>query len=116
MPDATATAVVSAATAAGGANANMAPLVIGALVLFLLVLAFWLVAVLRTKDTDRSNPLAVPMGSMRAILAMTIIGGFVIFLFFGSSAITGDNFDKILAAFAALAGSATGFYFGSRKL
>jgi hypothetical protein len=115
MPEATATTVASTASAAGG-GANIAPLVIGALVLFLLIFAFWLVAVLRTKAEDRSNPLTVPSGSMRAILAVTIIGGFVIFLFFGSSAVTGDSFDKVLAAFAALAGSATGFYFGSRKL
>lgn len=117
MPEATATAVVSTASTASAATdgANMAPLVFGALVLFLLVFLFWLLAVLRAAPEHRGSPLAIPTGSVRSLLALTIIGGFVVFLFFGSAAIGSDDFDKILAAFAALAGSATGFYFGSKK-
>ncbi len=93
----------------------MTALIVGAVVVGGLVVLMYISAVLRSKDANKDKPLAVPVGSIRSLLAILIVGGFVVFLLFGSEAIENeDTFDKILAAFASLAGAATGFYFGSR--
>jgi hypothetical protein len=87
--------------------------IIGALgVLTLVILLMYGIAAFR--QGVKNQPLGVPEGSVRSILAMLIVGGFLIFLFFGSGTPLGDNFDKVLAAYAALVGSVTGFYFGTR--
>ena len=78
------------------------------------IVLMYLVAIWRTDSTDRGEPLAIPRGSVRALVSILIVGGFVSFLFFGSGAVEAKAFDKILAAFATLAGSVTGFYFGGR--
>ena len=91
------------------------PLIAAASALAAVLLVMYLATMIRTrKQKEMSAPLGVPPGTVRALLAILIVGGFVVFLFFGSEAVHGDTFDKVIAAFAALAGSATGFYFGSR--
>lgn len=62
----------------------------------------------------RLRGLALPNGSVRAVLAIIIIGGFVIFAFFGTAALDDDQFDQILSAWIALTGAVSGFYFGAR--
>jgi uncharacterized membrane protein required for colicin V production len=97
----------------------MDSLEIGALVVIVLVVAAWIGALLVTKkvqqaSTNSPEPLALPKGSIRAILGLLIVGEFINFLLFGSK-IIGDAFNSILAAFGTLAGAVTGFYFGARS-
>jgi|GEM_PF-3320527 hypothetical protein len=110
----------------------MLELTIGAGVVILVVVVMWALAVVRTRkevpakteaaqgaattaDQMASQPLALPKGSVRAILGLLIVGEFLNFLIFGWKAI-GDTttFSAVLAAFATLSGAVTGFYFGSR--
>ena len=93
---------------------DMVPLVVAGAVLVVVIVLMDLVAVWRTNSADRGEPLAIPRGSVRSLVSILIIGGFVSFLFFGSAAVAANAFDKILAAFATLAGAVTGFYFGGR--
>lgn len=58
--------------------------------------------------------LGLPKGSVRAMLALLIIGSFVNILVFGSSVVPGEQFDQVVTAFGTLAGAATGFYFAGR--
>ena len=54
-------------------------------------------------------------GSVRALIALMIIGIFVVFLVLGSPHFQNTAaFDNIVTALAALSGSVTGFYFGAR--
>ena len=59
--------------------------------------------------------LNLPRGSIRAMLALLVVGTFMNFLVFGGSAFDGETFDKILAALVGLTGSVIGFYFGGRS-
>ena len=66
-------------------------------------------------NTAELRGLNLPRGSVRAILALVIVGSFVIFLVFmpfvGGEA---KNLDKALVAFGTLSGAVSGFYFGGR--
>ncbi|MCY3701540.1 MAG: hypothetical protein OXG16_02515 [Rhodospirillales bacterium] len=58
--------------------------------------------------------LALPQGSVRSMLALTVVGSFVIFLVFGGAAVPpGTRFTEIVAALTGIAGTVVGFYFGS---
>ena len=58
--------------------------------------------------------LALPQGSVRSMLALTIVGSFVVFLIFGGTIPSiGDRFTEIVAALTGIAGTVVGFYFGS---
>ena len=59
--------------------------------------------------------LGLPNGTVRAVLALLVVGGFILFAFIGRG-IVGDNeqFTAILAAWVTLTGTVTGFYFGAR--
>lgn len=48
------------------------------------------------------------------MLALIIIGSFVNVLLFGKGQL-GDSFAEVITAFGTLAGSVTGFYFGTRS-
>ena len=67
------------------------------------------------KLLEGTKGLYLPEGSIRAMLALAIVGAFIIVVVLGPL-IDGlkDSFDKILAAFSALTGAVTGFYFGNR--
>ncbi len=96
----------------------MNSLEIGAVVVVVLVVAAWVGALLAGRKTPVNplEPLALPKGSVRAILGLLIVGEFVNFLLFGWKAIDeAATFGSILAAFGTLAGAVTGFYFGSRS-
>jgi len=58
--------------------------------------------------------LNLPEGSVRAMLALLIVGSFVNVLLFGAD-VLGDNFEQVITAFGTLAGAVTGFYFAGRK-
>lgn len=63
------------------------------------------------RNLDRA--LYLPNGSIRAMLALIIVGSFLNVLVFGANHIK-DHFTEIIAAFGTLSGSVTGFYFGTR--
>ncbi len=64
---------------------------------------------------EGTKGLYLPEGSIRAMLALAIVGAFIIVVILGPL-IDGlkESFDKVLAAFSALTGAVTGFYFGNR--
>ena len=76
------------------------------------VLTMYVVAALKNSVEDES--LGLPAGSVRALLAIMIVGGFIVFLFFGES-IAPESFDKVLAAYGTLVGAVSGFYFGAKS-
>ena len=63
---------------------------------------------------DNRKALNLPDGSIRAMLALMIVGSFVIVLVLGQEAI-GDDFDTVITAFGTLTGAVVGFYFGAQK-
>ncbi len=67
-------------------------------------------------DTSTSlKGLNMPEGSIRGILALMIVGSFIIFLVLGPGVTEmKDYFDKVLTAFGTLTGAVIGFYFGNR--
>ncbi len=96
------------------------------------VYAVTVVRTLRSKG-DLNPPnfrgLYLPQGSIRGLLAFSVVGAFIVFVFFGGEAIATlyeasgvetdvdgirDMYDKGLSVFGTLAASITGFYFGGR--
>ena len=60
--------------------------------------------------------LALPQGSVRSMLALAVVGTFLIFLIFGAPAVASGNdskFTEIIAALTGISGTVIGFYFGS---
>ncbi len=53
----------------------------------------------------------LPEGTIRSMLALIIVGSFVIFLVLGSEL---KNFESVVTAFGTLAGAVLGFYFAHR--
>ena len=96
---------------------NILPLLIAEGVLLLLVLiALPIYAIWKAKaSTDVVlKGLALPQGSVRSMLALIVVGSFVIFLVFGGAALpTASRFTEIVAALTGIAGTVVGFYFGS---
>jgi len=94
---------------------------IGIGVLFFLAVLVMVIAWIRTwgwNDTEgrkKLRGLALPNGTVRSVLALLVVGGFILFAFTGRG-IVGDNeqFTAVLAAWVTLTGAVTGFYFGSR--
>ena len=85
---------------------------VGLLILILLVAPIY--AVSRSKTDVPFRGLNLPEGSIRAILALLIVGSFINVLLFGTSML-GENFEQVVTAFGTLAGAVTGFYFAGRK-
>ena len=105
-------------TAAALATADIWPLVIAEGILLVIVLvalpayAAWKG---RAQDGVSLKGLALPQGSVRSMLALTVVGSFVVFLVFGGSALPeGARFTEIVAALTGVAGTIIGFYFGSK--
>jgi len=64
---------------------------------------------------ERLRGLALPSGTTRSVLALLIVGGFVLFAFIGRGILgAGDQYNAIFGAWVTLTGTVTGFYFGSR--
>ena len=57
--------------------------------------------------------LNLPQGSVRAMIAIGIIGSYLITLSVGAFLIEKELFNIILTAFGSLSGAVIGFYFGS---
>ena len=96
---------------------NYVPLMVAEGILLLLVLiALPIYAIWKAKASEgvTLKGLALPQGSLRSMLALTVVGSFVIFLIFGGAALpNGTRFTEIVAALTGIAGTVVGFYFGS---
>ena len=57
--------------------------------------------------------LNLPRGSVRSMLALLVVGSFIIVLVLGGPVLE-DNFEEIVTAFGTLSGSIIGFYFAHR--
>lgn len=69
----------------------------------------------RSDESSKSlRGLNLPRGSVRAMLALLIVGSFVNILVFGAEVFP-DHFEQVITAFGTLAGSVIGFYFGGRQ-
>ena len=68
------------------------------------------------KKQDQPPPLKglnLPQGSVRAMIAISIIGSYLITLSIGSFLVEKEIFNMVLTAFGSLSGAVIGFYFGS---
>ena len=93
------------------------PLVwIEVVLLLLVLLAAPVYAAVRSRHagSETLKGLNLPEGSVRAMLALLIVGSFVNVLLFGAS-VLGGHFEQVITAFGTLAGAVTGFYFAGRK-
>ena len=68
----------------------------------------------KSESLGNLKGLDLPKGSVRAMLALLIIGSFVNILVFGATVVPGEQFDQVVTAFGTLAGAVTGFYFAGR--
>lgn len=67
----------------------------------------------RAKNLELKG-LALPQGSVRSMLALTVVGSFVVFLIFGGFVLSENaRFTEIVAALTGITGTIVGFYFGS---
>jgi len=84
--------------------------------LFLILLVAPIYAIIGSKSNGSSvlKGLNLPEGSVRAILALLIVGSFVNVLVFGPN-LLGGHFEQVVTAFGTLAGAFTGFYFAGRN-
>lgn len=96
---------------------NIVPLLIAeGILLFLVLIALPMYSIWKAKTSNNVTlkGLALPQGSVRSMLALTVVGSFVIFLVFGGAALpNGTRFTEIVAALTGIAGTVVGFYFGS---
>ena len=96
---------------------NFLPLILAeSILLFIVLIVLPIIAICRSRTLGdvQLKGLALPQGSVRSMLALTIVGSFVVFLVFGGMvAPTDGNFTEIVAALTGIAGTVVGFYFGS---
>ncbi|MCY4608156.1 MAG: hypothetical protein OXD40_06120 [bacterium] len=103
--------------AANLATGDFIPLLVAESILLIIVLvvlpayAAWRA---RTRNDVPLKGLALPQGSVRSMLALAVVGSFVVFLVFGARALPheGSRFTEIVAALTGIAGTVVGFYFG----
>lgn len=99
------------------AGGDIWPLVIAeSILLFITLVVLPLYAAYKThvRQDLPLKGLALPQGSVRSMLALTVVGSFVVFLMFGGVSLpSGTRFTEIVAALTGIAGTIVGFYFGS---
>ncbi|MDE0047127.1 MAG: hypothetical protein OXU19_14920 [bacterium] len=103
--------------AAVAATGNIVPLLVAESILLLVALvalpgyAVWKAKI---REDVPLKGLALPQGSVRSMLALTVVGSFVVFLIFGGAALPeSSRFGEVVTALTAVAGAIVGFYFGS---
>lgn len=99
------------------AASNIWPLVVAEATLLLIALVALPVYAAWKAQSREDLPLkglGLPEGSVRSMLALTVVGSFVVFLVFGGVSLpSGTRFTEIVAALTGIAGTIIGFYFGS---
>ena len=63
------------------------------------------------QDTKLDHAMFMPQGTVRAMIALLVVGSFVNVLVLGSKM---PHFDQVVAAFGGLTGAIIGFYFATR--
>ncbi len=95
---------------------NVTPLVVAASILLVVVLVGY-PALARFWAPPAAAPprgLNLPRGSVRSMLALLVVGAFVVFAIFGVEAFDADGYQRVVTTLGTLAGPILGFYFGSR--
>lgn len=96
---------------------GIAPLLIAESILLVIVLvALPLYSAWKAGNRDDLplKGLALPQGTVRSMLALVVVGSFIIFLLFGGSTLPAEaRFTEIVTALTGVAGTIVGFYFGS---
>lgn len=87
---------------------------VGLLILVLVVAPVYASVRSWSQGSEDLKGLNLPAGSVRAMLALVIVGSFVNILLFGANVFE-EHFEQIVTAFGTLAGAVTGFYFAGRK-
>ena len=87
---------------------------VGLIFLILLIAPIYAIKRSKSEDSATLKGLNLPEGSVRAILALLIVGSFVNVLLFGPN-LLGNHFEQVVTAFGTLAGAVTGFYFAGRS-
>ena len=112
--------VLPAAAAGQGGAAESSPasggamLLIGQVVLVAILLGLLVLAWRRGEENPAENRgLGLPRGSVRSALALLIVGSTVNFLLFGAR-VAGDAFGEVTGTLGALSAAVVGFYFGGR--
>ncbi len=99
------------------AEGDIWPLVIAeSILLFITLVALPLYAAYKAhvRQDLPLKGLALPQGSVRSMLALTVVGSIVVFLIFGGVSLpSGTRFTDVVAALTGIAGTIVGFYFGS---
>lgn len=93
------------------------PLLWAASILLVIVLVVY-PAVARLLASPEAAPprgLNLPRGSVRSMLALLIVGAFVVVAIFGAEAFEGEDYQHVITILGTLAGPILGFYFGSRN-
>lgn len=89
------------------------------LIVWLLIVAIlypliaWFVEKRYFNDHSNLRALNLPRGSVRGILALVIVGSFILMLVFGGN-VFGEKFETVVAALGSLSAAVIGFYFGAR--
>ena len=87
---------------------NVPLLLAESVLLFITLLCLPIYAALKA-NTENSPPLkglGLPQGTVRSMLAITLVGSFVIFLIFGHDT---SKFTEVVAALTGIAGTIVGF-------
>lgn len=96
---------------------ELIPLLTAESILLIVVLIVYpLYACWKTKSRNDIplKGLALPQGSVRSMIALTVVGSFIIFLVFGGTIKAMESrFTEIVAALTGISGTIIGFYFGS---
>ena len=70
----------------------------------------------RNKWDKTAHPLGLPKGSVRSLLAISVIGSFLITMALGPLFIAHNTLSIVIAGLTGIVGSIIGFYFGSRSV
>ncbi len=107
----------AAENVAQAAASNIWPLVVAEAILLLIALVALPLYAAWKAQARQDLPLkglALPEGSVRSMLALTVVGSFVVFLVFGGVSLPSETrFTEVVAALTGIAGTIIGFYFGS---
>lgn len=93
------------------------PLLWAASILLAIVLVLYPVVARLRAPPEAAPPrgLNLPRGSVRSMLALLIVGAFVVVAIFGAEAFESEDYQHVITILGTLAGPILGFYFGSRN-